>query len=330
MAHLLQEIESYNESGRTTPVNGLRSKFKEPTEPNVLEVVLGSWWIKPWYPSFYPEELVGKTCERLYVCKWCFKYTRDAVQEYLRHMKTCEYRDINTALGAPIYRQPTYTLHALDGEEHRLFAQNLSLFAKLFLDSKSVMYDVTTFNFYVLVLHEPSAAEPQIVGFFSKEKLSWDSNNLACILVFPPWQKRGFGQVLMGVSYYLGRREGRLGGPEKPLSELGRRAYVQYWAGVICRHVLSLPKNKPVSVQDITESTYIVAEDVISTLKEMGVLERRNSIGTGKKKTSGAVINKSKIKEWMAKHRVNNKSPVVETAFDLPELSDEDEMEESE
>jgi len=54
-----------------------------------------------------------------------------------------------------------------------------------------------------------------VVGFFSKEKLSWDNNNLACILVFPPWQKRGFGQVLMGVSYELGRREGRLGGPEK-------------------------------------------------------------------------------------------------------------------
>jgi len=45
--------------------------------------------------------------------------------------------------------------------------------------------------------------------------MSWDNNNVACILVFPPWQKRGLGQLLMGVSYELSRREGRLGGPEK-------------------------------------------------------------------------------------------------------------------
>jgi hypothetical protein len=84
MAHLLQEIENYNESGRTTPLNGFKSK--EPTAPNILEVILGNCWVTPWFPSLYPEELVGKTCERLYVCQWCFKYTRDAVSEYMRHM----------------------------------------------------------------------------------------------------------------------------------------------------------------------------------------------------------------------------------------------------
>ena len=55
----------------------------------------------------------------------------------------------------------------------------------------------------------------QVVGFFSKEKMSWDNNNLACILVFPPWQKQGLGQILMGASYEMSRREDRLGGPEK-------------------------------------------------------------------------------------------------------------------
>ena len=85
MAHLLHEIENFNESGRTTPVNGL--KTKEPTEPNILEVVLGNWWVRPSSPSFYPEELVGKRCDRLYVCQWCFKYTKDVVVDrYLRHM----------------------------------------------------------------------------------------------------------------------------------------------------------------------------------------------------------------------------------------------------
>lgn len=55
----------------------------------------------------------------------------------------------------------------------------------------------------------------QVVGFFSKEKLSWDNNNLACICVFPPWQKQGLAQVLIAASYELGRKDGRMGGPEK-------------------------------------------------------------------------------------------------------------------
>lgn len=100
----------------------------------------------------------------------------------------------------------------------QLYSQNLSLFAKLFLDTKSVFFDVTTFLYYLLVYRDPHAdktALPQVVGFFSKEKLSWDNNNLACILVFPPWQRMGFGQVLMETSYVLSKREGRLGGPEK-------------------------------------------------------------------------------------------------------------------
>jgi hypothetical protein len=190
------------------------------------------------------------------------------------------------------------------------------------------------------VLHDsPATTPPRIIGFFSKEKLSWDNNNLACILVFPPWQKRGFGQVLMGVSYYLGRREGREGGPEKPLSEAGRRAYVLYWAGMICRFVVGLPKSvKVVSVQAVSEATYIVAEDVVGTLKEMGVLERRSSVGGKGKKSLGvadaglggnAVISKARVREWMVGHKVNPRSPVVEEAFDLPELSDESEMEDS-
>jgi GNAT superfamily N-acetyltransferase len=131
-----------------------------------------------------------------------------------------------------VYTKDKLSVYEVDGAEHQLFAQNLSLFAKLFLDTKSVFYDVTTFLYYLLVLEDAEPAIPntrlsaegsvdekpfagQTVGFFSKEKMSWDSNNLACICIFPPWQKQGHGQVLMAASYELGRHEGRLGGPEK-------------------------------------------------------------------------------------------------------------------
>src|SRR4051812_48190307 len=63
----------------------------------------------------------------------------------------------------------------------QLFCQNLSLFAKLFLDNKSVFFDVTGFKYYLLVHTPPSPPiDPdadvapiihprgQIVGFFSK------------------------------------------------------------------------------------------------------------------------------------------------------------------
>jgi len=136
--------------------------------------------------------------------------------------------------GTRIYTKDNYSLYEIDGEIDKLYAQNLSLFAKLFLDTKSVFYDVTTFLYYLLVAHDPSPNIPnttlsnedgaqdayagQVVGFFSKEKMSWDNNNLACILVFPPWQKQGLGQILMGASYEMSRRESRLGGPEKRTS----------------------------------------------------------------------------------------------------------------
>ncbi len=59
---------------------------RQPTmENNVANVVLGDLLIKPWYPSFYPEELVGRQCDRLYVCQWCFKYSKE-LMPFLGHV----------------------------------------------------------------------------------------------------------------------------------------------------------------------------------------------------------------------------------------------------
>jgi len=61
----------------TPSTPALKPSQKPPSGPNVLEVVFGSLLIQPWYPSFYPEELVGRRVERLYVCQWCFKYSKE-------------------------------------------------------------------------------------------------------------------------------------------------------------------------------------------------------------------------------------------------------------
>ena len=52
---------------------------------NVLSVVLGDTLFKTWYPSFYPEELVGRETEKLFVCRCCFKYSKELVP-YVAHL----------------------------------------------------------------------------------------------------------------------------------------------------------------------------------------------------------------------------------------------------
>ena len=53
--------------------------------PNVSNVMLGNLHIKPWYPSFYPEDMMGgRRVDWLYVCQWCFKYTHE-IMKYSAH-----------------------------------------------------------------------------------------------------------------------------------------------------------------------------------------------------------------------------------------------------
>ncbi|OAG15160.1 hypothetical protein CC77DRAFT_947391 [Alternaria alternata] len=320
----------------TPSAPALKPSQKPLSGPNVLEVVFGSLLIQPWYPSFYPEELVGRRVERLYVCQWCFKYSKELLG-FIGHLvsfPSCPLRNTPPP-GVNVYTKDNYSLYEIDGEKHKLYAQNLSLFAKLFLDTKSVFYDVTTFLYYLLVAHNPTPEIPntgfgddaeasrvgaqgqgQVVGFFSKEKMSWDNNNLACILVFPPWQKQGLGQILMGASYEMSRREDRLGGPEKPLSDLGRIAYIHYWSQTLARTILTCPSKKIVTVQDLREKTYIVPEDIIATLQTMDVLEQK------KKGGADAVINKARVRAWADTHKVDLKAcPVDPDAFVAREQS---------
>ncbi|KAH6653160.1 acyl-CoA N-acyltransferase [Truncatella angustata] len=244
--------------------------------------------------------------DRLHVCPSCFKYSKELLS-WTGHMRYCQSRAY--VPGTKVYTHPKgstlakrhatksevpandpegeWSVWEVDGERDVLFCQNLSLFAKFFLDNKSVFFDVTGFTYFLLVYTPPpgptgKGAAPSICGFFSKEKMSWDNNNLACILVFPPWQRKGLGALLMGVSYEISKREGVIGGPEKPISELGRRGYKRYWAGEIARWLLSVePKDKSsskneellVDIEDCSKATWIVQEDCLAILREMDLVE---------------------------------------------------------
>ena len=72
------------------------------------------------------------------------------------------------------------------------------------------------------------------MGFFSKEVLSYDNdNNLACICVFPPFQRRHLGSLLIEFLYQLAAvTPGQLksSGPEFPLSPYGKVTYLRFWS----------------------------------------------------------------------------------------------------
>jgi histone acetyltransferase MYST1 len=158
----------------------------------------------------------------------------------------------------------------VNGRDARVYCQNLCLLAKLFLDHKTLYYDVDPFMFYIICQVDEFGAH--IVGYFSKEKVS--DYNLACILCFPQYQKSGYGKFIISLSYELTKREGKTGSPEKPLSDLGKMAYRSYWTHVLV-HLLANHENavSELSMKKMAELTGIKVEDIISTLQSLDMIK---------------------------------------------------------
>lgn len=308
-----------------------------------------------------PEGLI----DTLYICDTCFRYTSES-KEMAIHIPKCPYR--LQLPGRVVYDSPYYQIRKVDGARHLLYVQCLSLFAKLFLDHKSICYALETFDFYILTTSvanlqgvnqfalnncevelakgqspaaqqlpsdgldagkrapkpEPAPAlvptelssplsSQRVVGFFSKEKVSWDNYNLACITTFPPFQKRGLGKLLIEYSYYLSRKSKIVGTPERPLSTEGFLTYLKYWSNTISIYVSrryydwemeqklepgqrdvesqerlaasqsnqktnsdkgqDVCKHFDLSVSEISKGTYIKEDDVLKALEYMNVLK---------------------------------------------------------
>merc|ERR1712071_105589 len=90
-----------------------------------------------------------------------------------------------------IYRKDNVSVFEVDGNVNKIYCQNLCLLAKLFLDHKTLYYDVEPFLFYVLTINDRKGCH--LIGYFSKEKLCQQKYNVSCIMTMPQYQRQGYG-----------------------------------------------------------------------------------------------------------------------------------------
>lgn len=233
---------------------------------NIQCIVMGKYETDTWYFSPYPDEYSGD--EKLYICEYCLKYMKKN-KTLVNHSLKC---NMTSPPGKLIYLEGGLSMFEIDGKDNKIYCQNLCLLSKLFLDHKTLYYDVDPFLFYVLCEVDEENFH-HIVGYFSKEKQSNENYNLACILTFPAYQRKGYGKFLMSVSYELTKREGTTGSPEKPLSDLGKISYRSFWTYVLLKLFNAKSFSNTTTLSDVSKLTGFKTEDILSTLHSLNMIK---------------------------------------------------------
>lgn len=251
------EIKKLRTSGSMTQNPHVVSQVR-----NLNKIIMGKYEIEPWYFSPYPIELTDE--DQIYIDDFTLQYF-GSKKQYERYRKKC------TLLHPPgneIYRDDYVSFFEIDGRMQRTWCRNLCLLSKLFLDHKTLYYDVDPFLFYCMTRRDELGHH--LVGYFSKEKESADNYNVACILTLPQYQRMGYGRLLIEFSYELSKKEGKTGSPEKPLSDLGLLSYRAYWSDTLIK--LLVEHGKEITIDDISSISSMTTTDILFTAKSLNIL----------------------------------------------------------
>ncbi|XP_060573544.1 histone acetyltransferase KAT7-like [Ruditapes philippinarum] len=233
-------------------------------EYRIKKLEIGRYEMSTWYSSPYPDEYAR--LPKIYLCEFCLKYMKTATI-LRRHVAKCVWRH---PPGDEIYRKNNISVFEVDGKKNKVYCQNLCLLAKLFLDHKTLYFDVEPFLFYVMTENDTHGCH--ILGYFSKEKNSFLNYNVSCILTLPQYMRKGFGKMLIDFSYLLSKVENKIGSPERPLSDLGLLSYRSYWKEVLLEYLQKFSGSE-FCIKDVSQETAINANDIVSTLQALGMLK---------------------------------------------------------
>lgn len=250
--------------------------YRPPSLPSKIQI--GEYEVDTWYSGTYPEEYVRDN-KTLLICEFCLSYMLD--EECLRrHNSKCQhfcppadeiYRSKHKIKGSNDLQE--LSVFEVDGSKSKLYCQNLCFLGKLFIDQKTLCYDVDQFLFYVLTRNDDIGSH--LIGYFSKEKHSKYKYNVSCIMVLPQYQNYGYGRFLIEFSYLLSKHENQLGSPEKPLSALGLSSYMNYWK----YSIIDVIKDKDkISIKEISDATNMTIEDVVLALEGSNLISNQLSI----------------------------------------------------
>lgn len=242
-------------------------------------IEFGKYEIDTWYSSPYPQEYAR--LHKLFICEFCLKYMKSKpILE--RHSTKCV---LFQPPATEIYRNNhiiddddvQLSVFEVDGLVSKIYCQNLCLLAKLFLDHKTLYYDVEPFLFYVLTRNDEKGCH--LVGYFSKEKHCAQKYNVSCIMTLPIYQRQGYGRFLIEFSYLLSRREGMAGTPEKPLSDLGKLSYQSFWKSSILKFIKD---KETTNIEEISKATGMNVHDIASTLQTFDMISYHEEEGSPK------------------------------------------------
>ena len=258
------DIVFHNDENEGMDEAGVKAHEEATKVRTIDEIVMGNYRCCTWYFSPFPEEYHNE--KTLYFCEFCLNFyvKKDELE---RHLKTnCPLRH---PPGNEIYRDDKISMFEVDGKTESIYCENLSYLSKLFLDHKTLAWDVDPFLFYILTEYDKYGYH--FVGYFSKEKDSPQGWNLSCILTLPFHQRKGYGKFLIEFSYLLSKREQKYGSPERPLSDLGYSTYFAYWTQKICE-TLRKWEGESITINDIAEATHIKHKDIHNVMSDLHLL----------------------------------------------------------